>query len=430
VATLPPGLPVWLRWTLAAPILAVAVVGPILVALLVSAAGFPDRGDRTLIQAANNVYGSAWFVFAFLVPGVIAAAFLWRQMLAWRKVYVITVSVVVGLWTVSDTLFDATDRDATQPWIVPVGVDVAAWLGGYLLAMGAIRILTTPGARLADSSMEMVVPMRARPGKWPRHRGWIRLQWDRVRIEAGGSIGTAIMAWWAIESVQAGDFTGDSELRVTEFDSDVADPRIPLPAGAGVRMHGTPGTLFASCADGRAALVAEAIAARVAWASRRPWTEGPDFSEADARAGYEEGRDTLRGRFMPMGIVLKGPQALVALSVLFILGTGIGGYLTARDARQHEPSANSLKGDTIYTVIVAALAVYAVYLLWRYLRSQRFLEANVEPVPGQPATPWLARAEPIVVRPDVSEDPDQPFVRHKPVRSAQRARRRHDRRRR
>jgi hypothetical protein len=427
VATLPAGLPVWLRWLVAAPVMAVALVGPELVFVLVTAADFPQAGGRTVLQAADALYGTWLFVFAWLVPGAVSAGFLWRQLLAWRRAYVIVVSLEIVPWLVSIGLYDATQRDATEPWIVPVALGIAVWLGGYLTAMLAIRILTAPGARLAASSLEMVVPLRRHPTGWQRHRGWLRIQWDRVRIEAGHDTGTAVMAWWAMESVQVGEFTGDATEQVTEIGSRLERPTLPLPRGAGVRMCGEPGTLYAACDEARAPVVAEAIAARVAWASRRPWTEGPDLGKAAATAGYEEGRDTLRN-FRRFGITVRGVPALVMLSIVFGLGTLIEVFITVQDGQHHGLAGRSIGGDTILTTVIAGLDVYTLHQLRNYLRGQRYLEANFEPVPDQPSMPWLGRGEPIVVRPHVSENPDEPFVTHTPVRSARRGRRPHGRR--
>lgn len=425
MATLPPGLPVWLRWTLAAPMMLAAAVGPPLALVLVGAAGVSDRGNRAVMQVAEDLYGSVWFVFAFAVPGVVAAAVLWRQLVAWRSAYLVTSTIVVALWTVSDTLFDATEHDARQPWIVPLAVGLATWLAGYLLAMSAIRILTRPGARLADSSMEMAVPLRGRPSSLPWKRGWIRMQWDRVRIEAGGKTGTAVLAWSALRSVQAGDLTSDHALRVAEIDSPRPQPMIFLSAGPGVRFDGDPGTLYASCDD--STLVAEAVAARVAWASLRPGTERPDLDEATARREYEDARDVFR--FAPLGTPTGAP-ALVTVAVALALLTGISIYLGIYHGRQDGRPAHTIVIGSVLASVFAGLDVCAVHLLRNYVRGQRFLEANDEAVPDQPVTPWLARAEAIVVRPDLSEHLDEPFVRNRPVRSARREKPRRDRRRR
>lgn len=297
--TLRPGPGIAVRWLMVLPLLAIALAGAPLVAMLV-----PEFGRFFVPEG-----------LMFVAAGVLAGVASWRRPHHWPLAALASTGPLALM-----LLFGARTGGGGEQAGWAIGVLAVGVLGA--LAASAVAVRPSPRADLAGGPWTLRIPLRA-PG-----RGRLVLEDDRVVVEHRQRAGAGRVAipWRRLLFVQAGTFDGGAE-----------PSRWPLPDGATLAL-GT-GPALRVVADnqqwlvplgqpsGVAGLVSRRARARAATATAgahdlplRQWID----RSREARSAR---REPVRTRLFSGGVrgYLTGWLLGAALTALIVAGAVTGG---------------------------------------------------------------------------------------------------------
>ncbi|MFL6075236.1 MAG: hypothetical protein ACJ73S_17720 [Mycobacteriales bacterium] len=360
-----------LRWLAAVPLLAAALVGPVLGLAAVQAWA---QARIHLPFGAHHTFGGEFghavrvAVLAYLYPYLIGAIVLAcnrRAVSTWPKTCLIMLAIPLGAAALAGGLLFGLvgpDGSADRPYLLIVPAAAALWAAGYGLALLAVRVLSRPlAADLVASGMEIPFPLRG-PGR-------LRVQYDRLVLDAGHSrVG---ISWADLGRVWSEPVARES--------------RAALPYGIGLELTGGPVLHVEGAGQSWTLPVAETDAAgmvavikgRAGYARSRP---GFATRAEYQRAHAGELRDRARAAMRAVDFSTPFPSPTNGKGATIVTMIACPSMAAICLAALIPPLGHHLQlggvNATLGALVWGAIGAVALRRYTRYLTARRYLEVH------------------------------------------------------